>query len=176
MKFFNSPQSILLIFSILVAPIHAQFGVPKVPISLPQQNGEGLATTETNHEQQQGFISEKDAADMEAIILEAKKDVETMAMLTQMRAENADTIEDLRKLSQEEILGGMKAALDDMKLIDYLFQDKQRAVKEMEKEGMIKKEHVKKYRKVPDLLESDTRKGLYFQFVSLLDIGGFFDD
>ena len=178
MELFNALKSILLLFSILVSSINAQVGVPKVPISLPQQNGEELASTETNNEQQQqqGFISEKDAADMEAIILEAKKDVETMAMLTQMRAENVDTIEELRKLSQEEILGGMKAALDDMKLIDYLFQDKQRAVKEMEKEGMIKKDLVKKYRNDPDLLESDTRKGLYFQFVSLAEIGGFFED
>jgi hypothetical protein len=69
----------------------------------------------------------------------------------------------------------MKEAMDNMKLIDYLFQDKERAVREMEKEGMIQKEHLKKYRKDPALLEEDTRRGLYFQFVSLAAVGGFMD-
>lgn len=80
-----------------------------------------------------------------------------------------------KNLSMEEILGGMKEAMDNLKLIDILFKDKERAVREMEKEGMIKKEHLKKYRKDPDLLETDTRRGLYFQFVSLAAVGGFMD-
>ena len=162
---------LLLLASCLL--VSGQFGIPKVPASLPNQNGEQVS--EQSSDGQQGFLSDQDAADMEAIITEAKKDVETMAMLTKMQAENADAISELQKLSPEEILGGMKEALDNMKLIDYLFQDKDRAVREMEKEGMIKKEHVKKYRKDPDLLEADTRKGLYFQFVSLAAVGGFME-
>lgn len=167
------PSIIILLVSCLLVSINAQFGVPKAPASLPNQNGE--AVSEQSADGQQGFLSDQDAADMEAIISEAKKDVETMAMLTKMRTENSDAISELEKLSPEEILGGMKEALDNMKLIEYLFQDKERAVREMEKEGMIKKEHVKKYRKDPDLLEADTRKGLYFQFISLAAVGGFME-
>jgi hypothetical protein len=157
MQYQISLSSILLLFSLLLLTTNAQFGIPKIPINLPQQNPQ----EEINTQQEEGFLSDQDAADMEAIIIEAKKDVETMAMLTKMRP--------------EEIVGGMKEALDNMKLIDYLFQDKERAVREMEKEGMIKKEHLKKYRKDPGLLEEDTRKGLYFQFVSLAAVGGFMD-
>lgn len=123
----------------------------------------------------QRFLSDQDAADMEAIINEAKKDLETMAMITKMKSENKEHIAELQKLSAAEILGGMKEALDNMKLIEYLFQDKQRAVREMEKEGMIDKAHIKKYRKDPDLLEQDTRRGLYFQFISLAVVGGFME-
>lgn len=176
MKYSTSLSSILLLLaSCLLVSINAQFGIPKVPASLPNQSGEQVS--EQSGDGQQGFLSDQDAADMEAIITEAKKDVETMAMLSKMQAENADAISELQKLSPEEILGGMKEALDNMKLIDFLFQNKgkERAVREMEKEGMIKKEHVKKYRKDPDLLEADTKKGLYFQFVSLAAVGGFME-
>ena len=123
----------------------------------------------------QGFLTEQDAADMEAIINEAKKDVETMAMITKMKKENMEHIEELRKLSPQDIIGGLKETLDNLKLIEYLFQDKERALREMENEGMINKAHIKKYRKDPDLLEQDTRRGLYFQFISLAVVGGFFE-
>ena len=70
----------------------------------------------------------------------------------------------------------MKETLDNLKLIEYLFKDPKKAVKEMEKEGMIEKAHIKKYRKDPALLEADTRKGLYFNFISLAVVGGFIDE
>jgi hypothetical protein len=161
-----------------------------VPISIPQEviNGDDMMniieddisgdSRQTQQQQQQessGFLSEKDAADMSAIIDEAKKDLETMAMITRMKNENSDALSELHKLSTMEVLGGMKEALDNMKLIEYLFQDKDRAVREMEKEGMIDKAHIKKYRKDPDLLEQDTRRGLYFQFISLAVVGGFIE-
>ena len=167
--------AVLLLFvsSFLLAPVRAQFGIKKgVPISLPE-NGEQMAEGDVG--QKQGFLSEKDAADMEALILEAKKDLETMALITKMKEENAEGLEELKKLSPMEVLGGMKETLDNLKLIEYLFKDKQKAVKEMEKEGMIDKAHLKKYRKDPDLLEQDTRRGLYFQFISLAVVGGFIE-
>ncbi|KAL9183160.1 hypothetical protein ACHAXT_004947 [Thalassiosira profunda] len=168
--------AVLLLFvsSFLLAPVRAQFGIKKgVPISLPEQNGEQMVEGDVG--QKQGFLSEQDAADMEALILEAKKDLETMALITKMKEENAEGLEELKKLSPMEVLGGMKETLDNLKLIEYLFKDKQKAVKEMEKEGMIDKAHVKKYRKDPDLLEQDTRRGLYFQFISLAVVGGFIE-
>lgn len=172
---------LLLIFvvsSFLSATVHAQFGLKKgLPLSLPQQNnGEDIMGDGSGGaNKQDGFLSEQDAADMAAIIEEAKKDLETMAMITKMKEANAEEISELSKLSTMEVLGGMKETLDNLKLIEYLFKDKERAVREMEKEGMISKEHIKKYRKDPDLLEMDTRRGLYFQFISLAVVGGFIE-
>jgi hypothetical protein len=181
----------ILHLSMLISSIqrtNAQFGrrIKKgVPISIPQEiiNGDNdMMNIEDSggdsrrpQQDSSGFLSEKDAADMSAIIDEAKKDLETMAMITRMKNENSDALSELHKLSTMEVLGGMKEALDNMKLIEYLFQDKERAVREMVKEGMIDKAHVKKYRKDPNLLEQDTRRGLYFQFISLAVVGGFIE-
>eukprot|EP01083_Nonionella_stella_P052020 138215_1 len=163
---------LLLISTLLLLPVaEAQFGIKKgVPISVPE-NGEQMGEAE----KKDGFLSEQDATDMEAIIIEAKKDIETMAMITKMKAENTEHLAELKNLSPMEVLGGMKETLDNLKLIEYLFKDKEKAVKEMEKEGMIDKAHIKKYRKDPDLLEQDTRRGLYFQFISLAVVGGFIE-
>ena len=173
----TSLHNVSILLLILIAsflPTKAQFGIKKgVPISLPsEQNGESLGEDVGKKE---GFLSESDAADMEAIITEARKDVETMAMISKMKEENNEHLAELQKLSPMEVLGGMKEVLDNLKLIEYLFKDKQKAVKEMEKEGMIEKSHIKKYRKDPDLLEADTRRGLYFQFISLAVVGGFIE-
>ena len=171
---------LLIISTIQPVSIRAQFGIKKgVPISLPQQDGDGMMTTGVGDELADAggdnFLSEKDAADMSAIIEEARRDLETMAMITRMKEENGESLSELKKMTTTEVLGGMKQALDNMKLIEYLFEDKERAVREMEKEGMIDKAHIKKYRKDPELLEQDTRRGLYFQFISLAVVGGFIE-
>lgn len=167
---------LLLIASLLLSSVQAQFGIKKgVPISIPE-NGEQMGEASDGGQQMEGgFLSEQDAIDMEAIINEAKKDLETMSMVTKMKAENMEGLADLKKLSTMEVLGGMKETMDNLKLIEYLFKDKEKAVREMEKEGMIDKAHIKKYRKDPALLEQDTRRGLYFQFVSLAVVGGFIE-
>ena len=186
--------TLLLVTPFLLTSVEGQFGIPKVPASLAEQNGEdmgeevsqgggGAAKNSLKHNaggehstgEQEGFISDKDAADMEAILIEAQKDVETMAMITKMKTENPQHIAELMKMPQNEILGGMKETLDNLRLIEYLFKDKEKAVREMEKEGMIDKAHIKKYRKNPELLEQDTRRGLYFQFITLATVGGFFE-
>ena len=38
---------------------------------------------------------------------------------------------------------------------------------------MIPEEHLATYKKNPELLEEDTRRGLYMQFVSMSVVGGF---
>jgi hypothetical protein len=182
---------LLIAFSTQPTSVRAQFGIKRGG-AVPIQNGDEIMMTRGDElsayddvdgdvgggkgggegeKHERGFLSEKDASDMSAIIEEAKRDLETMAMITKMR----DTLSELRKLSAMEVLGGMKQALDNMKLIEYLFEDKERAVREMEKEGMIDKAHIKKYRKDPSLLEMDTRRGLYFQFISLAVVGGFIE-
>lgn len=167
---------LLMLSPFLLTSIEAQFGISKgASIQLSENGDQILENAEEGSNSKEGFLSEKDAADMEAILNEAQKDVETMAMITKLKAENADHMMELQKLSPAEILGGMKETLDNLKLIEYLFKDKEKAVKEMEKEGMIDKAHIKKYRKDPDLLEQDTRRGLYFQFISLAVVGGFIE-
>jgi hypothetical protein len=72
-----------------------------------------------------------------------------------------------------EIVQGLKAALDELKAIETLFANPERAVVIMEEEGMIEKKRVDYYKKNPDVLADDTRKGVYFAFVSLAIAGGY---
>ena len=73
---------VFIISSLLLLPSNAQFGIKKgVPISIPE-NGDDLGE---DVGKQDGFLSEQDAADMSAIIEEAKKDLETMAMISKMK-------------------------------------------------------------------------------------------
>ncbi|KAL3780189.1 hypothetical protein ACHAW5_010274 [Stephanodiscus triporus] len=97
---------LLIISSIQPVSIRAQFGIKKgLPISLPQQNGDEMMTMggvdelaggavggDDDGRREQGFLSEKDAADMSAIIEEARRDLETMAMITRMREENGESL------------------------------------------------------------------------------------
>lgn len=90
-----------------------------------------------------------------------------------MKDENAEDIAELRKLPMEEILEGLKMTLDEMKVMDVLFKDPVKALEAMEAEKMIPEQHLENYRKDPSLLEDDTRKALYFRFISLAVVGEF---
>jgi len=87
----------------------------------------------------------------------------------------AHEVRELEQKSVDEILSGMREVINNMKLIDYLFKDRERAVAEMEKEGMIEDTHLDHYRKNPEALEEDTRRGLYFHFITLAVVAGYFD-
>eukprot|EP00568_Trieres_chinensis_P011435 CAMPEP_0183306698 /NCGR_PEP_ID=MMETSP0160_2-20130417/13535_1 /TAXON_ID=2839 ORGANISM="Odontella Sinensis, Strain Grunow 1884" /NCGR_SAMPLE_ID=MMETSP0160_2 /ASSEMBLY_ACC=CAM_ASM_000250 /LENGTH=176 /DNA_ID=CAMNT_0025470141 /DNA_START=83 /DNA_END=613 /DNA_ORIENTATION=+ len=162
--------------ALLASPAAAQFGVPKKPpssVDIPEDVRAELRATGEIQTPHEGRLSPQDAADMEELITKAKADADTSAMVERMKADMKDELEALGKEPAEEILGGMKQALDEIKMLDVLFRDKKRALKMMQEEGMIAKDHLKKYQKNPDLLEEDTRKGLYFQFVSLAVAGGY---
>jgi hypothetical protein len=77
----------------------------------------------------------------------------------------------LKKLPAEEVLNELKSALDEMKMLDVLFKDQAKAVEVFEAEGLLPPEHLEKYKKNPELLEDDTRKALYFRFISLAVVG-----
>lgn len=166
--------SIILGTVILISnPVNAQFGVPKVTKTGQAEikaNGEEQKYTSTP---ESGFLSEQDSSDIEGLIDVAKQDPETMAMVNRLKTDMSSELDALRKEPMEQILGGMKETLDNLKLIEHLFKDKERAVEEMNKEGMIEKTHLDAYKKNPDLLEEDTRKGLWFNFVSLAVVGEF---
>ena len=96
---------------------------------------------------------ERDATNIEAMIMAIMEDSETMALVKKMKEENAPELIELSKLPKEEIMGGIKQVVDDMIVLDVLFQDNERAVVEMEKEGMIPEDLLAKYKKNPELLE-----------------------
>ena len=90
-----------------------------------------------------------------------------------MKAENPDAFEGTADMAKLELVKGLEQAFEELQLLDVLFQDKERALREMDKEGMIEKEKLAMYKKNPDLLEADTRKGLYFMFVALAEAAGY---
>ena len=136
-------------------------------------NGEAQ-TTGTNGSPTEGIMSPKDAADMEAILIQASQDEETMKMVVQLKIEMKDEIEALGNEPSEDILRGMLHQLVEMRFLEVLFKDPKRAVEESIKEGLIDdKKKIKEYKKNPALLEADMRKGLYFSFISLAVAGGY---
>ena len=185
----TTPLMLLLMLAAQLLMTRAQvFGVPKKDevkkrllqhqADLQAQIAAGTSSHEIsgNGDQHQAipdFLTPQDAADMEEIILKASADTDTTAMIAKMKSEMMEAIEALGQEPSADILRGMKMALDEMRMLDYLFKDPERALKEMRKDGMIDKKKYKQYKKDPQLLEIDTRKGLYFSFVSLAVAGGY---
>ena len=192
------PTTLLLLLMscsllLLLQPADAQFGVArdkgKIKERLLQHQAElaakkagGTASAEVNangeaqatNNPTEGIMSPKDAADMENILIQASQDEETMKMVVQMKIEMKDEIEALGNEPSEDILRGMLHQLVEMRFLEVLFKDPERAVEESIKEGLIEdKKKIKEYKKNPALLEADMRKGLYFSFISLAVAGGY---
>ena len=68
---------------------------------------------------------------------------------------------------------GLQQVLGELKMLEVVFEDKERALRLMEEEGMVDPERMPEYQKNPALLEEDTWKGLYFTFVTLAVTAGF---
>jgi hypothetical protein len=115
------------------------------------------------------------AVDIAAIIESAKNDPETVLLLRRIKeGSGADHMKGFQDtMSVEQISAGLAQTMQELQMLDILFRDPRRAVQEMDKEGMIAKEKLAAYRKDPKLLEEDTRKALYFTFISLATTGGF---
>ena len=158
-------SAILHYFDILILWWSAQFGVTK----------EGEATPESVEvpESPMTKLTEQDAVDIKALIQAAGEDPDTIQMIAAMKEENSDEIISMRKMPEVHILNGMKQVIEETRMLEVLFKDPVKALEAMEAEGMVPPEHLEKYRKDPALLEGDTRKALYFQFVSLAVVGGF---
>jgi len=153
-----------MLFSLLQT---AQFGVPKEKEALAPAQDQPHATEQVTK------LTEQDAVDIAALIQAAGEDPESIKLIAALKDENAEEIAELKSLPETEILNGLKAALDELKLVDYLFEDPVKALEAMEAENLLPPEHLAKYKKDPSLLEHDTRKALYFQFVSLAVVGGY---
>lgn len=175
---------LLVVLSTIIPQTHAQFGVARDKGKIKelllkhqaQVHAEVSAEISANGEADvPAFLSPQDAADMEELILKASEDEQTIELIAKMKVDMRTEIDALGQEPSEDILKGMKMALDEMKMLDYLFKDPERAVREMEKDGLIgdDKKKLKEYKMDPSLLETDTRKGLYFSFISLAVAGGY---
>lgn len=165
----HRPAGALFLLSLMLFTFSAtaQFGIPK------KQTVTADGVTVEKEPENLTTLTEKDATNISALIEAAKEDPETVQLIKNLKAENAEGLDELRKLPAEEVLDGLRLSLDELMMLDYFFSDKDRALKEMEKEGLISEEHMEKYKADPALLEEDTRRGLYFQFISLAVVGGY---
>jgi hypothetical protein len=116
-------------------------------------------------------ISPEDAIHIAVLLDAAKSDPETAILLSQLPKDNLKSLKD--SVTPVEIVQGLKQSLDELKAIEILFSNPDRAVIEMDKEGLIDKKRLDFYKKNPDALAEDTRKLVYFSFVSLAAAGGY---
>ena len=167
--------------------VHGQFGVNREKESVTeqiQQQGESSPQAQTNNNNPIATklltmapeLGEQDAVDLAYMIEHISRDPETATMITMLlkdeeQAANLQAF--IKDLTPEQIVVGMKQSMEELKAIEILFSDPQRAVVEMDQEGMIEKKKLGMYQKNPELLEDDVRKSVYFTFVSLIVAGGF---
>jgi hypothetical protein len=122
-------------------------------------------------------LPSQDAVDLAALLDGVGRDPETQKMILNLRnadgrKANLEAFSD--SVTQREVVEGLKQTLDELKALEYLFQDDPaRAVLEMNKDGMVPQDRLDFYTRNPEQLAEDTRKGLYFSFVSLAVAGGF---
>ena len=85
-----------------------------------------------------------------------------------------ETVKKLKPSSTPiKIVHGLKANLDELKAIEILFQNTERAVIEIYKDGLIDKRRVDYYKNNPTALKDDTNKAIYFSLVTLAAAGGY---
>ena len=148
----------------------AQFGITKeAPEAKKTLQNEQIITDDG----EQTILSEQDAFDISSVIDAAGQDPETIQLVSRLKSDKGNELDALRNMKETEILNQLKVTLDDMKMLDQLFKDKDKAIEAIEEEGIVDEENMKIYRNDPDLLEADMRKGLYFQFISLAVVGNY---
>jgi hypothetical protein len=185
-----------LLFIVLISIPHNNFCMGQFGILKNNQDGGGSQDASRNddvdaisQEQMQEYmmvaaklqavaptLPSQDAVDLAALLDGVGRDPETLQMIDNLRKADGrkaslEAFSD--SITQQEVVEGLKQTLDELKALEYLFQDPPRAVLEMHKEGMVPDNSLNFYKKNPDQLAEDTRKGLYFSFVSLAVAGGF---
>ena len=174
-------------FLISATAVYGQFGVPRKENEIDPKGKVGFETaTDTNKNARDAIaarllsenkaLTEQMAVDIAELISAAKRDPETALMLHRMKEGSGKEAFDAllaSDLSVTEIIQALSQTVDELKLLDILFKDPKRALREMEKDGMIPTDKLSKYRQDPSLLEDDTRKSMYFSFVSLAAAGGY---
>lgn len=124
--------------------------------------------------QEEEILQEQDAVDLAVLLEQASKDNDTREMIARMRIEEKDTLAQLKATSSaKDVMLGLVQVVEEMKMLEVVFRNPQRALELMLEEGMIESSHKTKYQQNPALLEDDTRKGLYFTFCTLAVTAGF---
>lgn len=120
-------------------------------------------------------LPEQDAVDIAAFLLAARQDPETALLLQRMKQGSGQNEFQAfaADASPAELVQALAQATGELQMLEVLFRDPQRAVEEMNKEGMIPSVKLSLYKKDPALLEEDMRKSLYFMLVSAGAAGGY---
>lgn len=182
-KLSMTQMKLLSLFLVLgISCVNAQFGIlnnnegdAKLEQTLQEASIDANGNVGTRFEslardlQSVAPISPEDAIHIAVLLDAAKNDPETAILLSQMPKDNLKSLKD--SATAVEIVRGLKQSLDELKAIEILFSNPERAVAEMDREGMIDKKRLSFYKKNPDALAEDTRKGVYFSFVSLAAAG-----
>ena len=129
------------------------------------------ATLKSNHP----TMHDQDAIDLAAILDKAKSDPETTWLLRKMKeGSGKEHFDEFNKdMTALDIVRSMQEAMNELKALDVLFRDPQRAVQEMIRDGLVPKDKISLYKKDPALLEDDFRKSLYFSLLSYAAAGGY---
>ena len=113
-------------------------------------------------------LSDEENAIVKDLLKQIKHDAKTLEMVAKMRSEEAHTLEAMfASLSGPEKVRNLKMIIGEFQAVEVLFKDPVRAVKMMNEDGLIPPARLPEYQRNPQLLEDDTRKGLFFTFVTL---------
>jgi hypothetical protein len=117
------------------------------------------------------------AIDIAEVLERARRDPETSLLLLRLRGGGGreDFVKFKESMSEKEIILSLRNALEEMKSVEVLYEKRTPAavVEEMYGDGLVPEDKLSEYRKNPTQLEEDTRKSLYFTFVSLAAAGGY---
>ncbi len=114
------------------------------------------------------------ATEIAKVIQAAKADPETHSMVAHMRQQD-EYKEYSRSLTPDMIVSALSEALSEMRAAETLFEMRTpaQALDEMIQDGLVPEHRIAEYKTNPELLMDDTRKHLYFTFVSLAAAGGY---
>lgn len=113
-------------------------------------------------------LSDEENAMVDALLAQMKSDPQTMEMIKKMRDDEGHALDMLIKsTSGPEKVKNLQTVLSEFKALEVLFRDPVKALKVMNEDGMVPPERLPAYQANPRLLEEDTRKGLYFSFVTM---------
>lgn len=120
-------------------------------------------------------LTEKQAFDVAYLIDMIRQDPESMLLLTEIQfGTGKKGYEDyVGWMTPKDIAQRLAVAIEEVKILDKLFQDPAETFLAMEKEGMLDEFMIETYRKNPALLEEDTRKTVFYIFVTLGAAGGY---
>jgi hypothetical protein len=113
-------------------------------------------------------LSDEDSELVHELLQKVKKDPDTLTLVSKLKTVQGPSLDAMKNgMSATEKVKQLKNIVSEMQALETLFQDPVRALKMMNEDGMVPKEKLPLYEKNPQLLEDDTRKGLYFSFITM---------